>query len=100
MNKFTALKRYPKERDLCDWVDDWSRLDEKMEAIGVLERGLLASQFQEVQHKIDHAFATKWEGEDMRLKELVSKYRTYYKKRGFKYFTNRSVVVPQSLGDY
>ena len=66
--------------------------------MGVLEHGLLASQFQEVQHKIDHAFATKWEGEDMSLKELVSKYHMYY-KRGFKYFTNCSIFAA-TLGGF
>lgn len=37
LNQFTVLKHYPKGRDLCDWVDDWSRLDDEMKTVGILE---------------------------------------------------------------
>ena len=55
------LKRFPEGRDLCEWIDDWVQTEKDLKEAKCFEWGLILKDFQEIQHQVDHGYASTFE---------------------------------------
>ena len=94
MRRYYALKRYPKGRDLCEWIDDWIQIEKDLKEAKCFEWGLILKDFQEIQHQVDHGYASTFEQEiddgKIAFEDLAKRYRRYYKKNSYKPYSSRS----------
>ena len=94
MRRYYALKRFPKGRDLCEWIDDWIQIEKDLKEAKCFEWGLILKDFQEIQHQVDHGYASTFEREiddgKIAFEDLAKRYRRYYKKNSYKPHSSRS----------
>jgi hypothetical protein len=80
LERYYALKRFPKNEDLCFWVDKWIRIERDLKSAGLRELDSIKRDFYEVNKKVDPFYAAGWsrDWKNATFKDMTKEFRQHY----------------------
>ncbi|KAN0087162.1 hypothetical protein V8E54_000850 [Elaphomyces granulatus] len=94
LQRYYALKHYPRGEDLCLWVDKWIRIESELKNARCIELNSMKSDFISVNQLVSESYTTTWEDkfheDSVTFVELAQAFRNHYQRNAYKRHATRS----------
>src|SRR5467141_55543 len=80
LDRYYALKRFPKNEDLCFWVDKWVHIERDLKSAGLRELDSIKRDFYDINKKVDPFYAAGWsrDWKNATFKDMSKEFRQHY----------------------